>query len=236
MKHLLTGLLMLASTAASAATFGTAEGYETGRKYITIDGPIEAGDAGRLLFHIIMNPEATWVSMSSPGGLANEGYELGNVISENGLNTYVPLGSACLSACYTAFLGGYEYDIDGVVAAHNAWLDVADASASINDYVKTGQQLGAYDMLWHLANGFSAGLAYTISLNTSPDVFIGFTHEDDLMESFSRTEGDNVNNYLDGSLYTQKWVQDHLVTVDNFEAKLVETMDAEYPDILDPRN
>ena len=86
------------------------------------------------------NPDHNWIALRSPGGLAEEGYLLSDTISQLGLNTYVGYGSACVSACYTAFLGGTEYDIDGVIAAHNSWIsDTGDIS--VNEAINFGQQV-----------------------------------------------------------------------------------------------
>ena len=234
---LLVATLALAGSVNSlrAADFSFSTGFETGREYINISGMITEGDAALLDAHIKDNPQVGWVSMSSLGGLASEGYKLGTVISEHSLNTYVPYGAACLSACYIAFIGGVEYDIDGLLGAHNAWLAEPIDGYEHNDYIRSGQQWGTYDAAWHILNGFEIGLPYAISNNTNEETFLGWTDEEDFLKSFARTEANKIYEYLDNGLYTREWVEDHTVTSANLEQLAMHNFNRRWPDWFDPR-
>ena len=226
--------LLMFSLPAAAADFGITHGQETGRTYITITGAIEPGDALKLQMMATMTPSAKWVALSSPGGLAQAGYKLSYAISTLELNTYVGYGSACVSACYIAFLGGKEYDIDGVLAAHNAWLkDTNDLT--VNQGINQGQSLGAYDTYFHLANGFNFTLPYAISSFTDKDTFVAFTDESELMKFFVRSEADKIVDYLQSDEPTAEWMETHVVESEDLAALSMIKWDAKFPDHFDPR-
>ena len=80
-------------------------------------GPIDRGAAARLKQALVGKtiPDKSILYLDSPGGNVLEGIELGRVIREAGLLTYVgrhnpdnyvSLPGACFSACSLAFLGG----------------------------------------------------------------------------------------------------------------------------------
>ncbi len=209
-KRILTvAALILLPMAAQSASLGIVEGKQTGRTYITITGNIDGSEIGQLKMMKKLNPKAEWVAFNSPGGLARAGYELGNTISRLGLNTYVGYGQACVSACYIAFLGGAEYDVDGVLAAHNAWLpDTGDIT--VNKGMQLGQQIASYDMIYHLLHGFNASLAYAIAINTDKDTYVTFTDEKDLMEFFARSERDVIQDYLSAKDIGKEWKKKHV--------------------------
>ena len=228
--------LLMFSLPATAADFSIAHGQETGRTYIGITGAIEPGDALKLRAYAAMNPTAEWVALSSPGGLANAGYKLGYMISKLELNTYVGFGSACVSACYIAFLGGKDYDIDGVLAAHNAWIkDTGDFT--VNQGINQGQALGAYDTYYHLANGFNFALPYMITAYTDKNTFVAFTDEKELNAFFVRDAVDKIVSYLDSTVGNtdENWVEKHVVKSADLAALSMIKWNAKFPDHFDPR-
>ncbi len=242
MKHIMTALALVAATASNAADFGTAEGKETGRKYITFQGPVLRGDVEKLKNFALLHPEHNWIAMSSPGGLANVGYQLGQTISELGLSVYVPYGGACVSACYIAFLGGKNYDIDGVLAAHNAYLkdggmDETGGTPDINQTIVYGQQLGAYDAFYHLANGFNFTLPYMIAQHTDKDTFVAFTDQEDLNAFYARNDEDKIGDYLRADMVNvgPEWVEKHVVTAQELAQLAIDSYANKFPDALDPR-
>ena len=235
MKQLLLSVaIALTGVAASAGEFSTTIGERTGRHYITFDGPVEQGDVIKLQETAMANPDATWISLRSPGGLAEEGYALSSMISDLGLNTYVGYGSACVSACYTAFLGGAEYDIDGVLAAHNSWIsDTGDVT--VNDAINFGQQAGSRDSWFHAANGFNLTLSNIITHFTDKDTFLTFTNEADLLKFFARNEEDKIGSYLQGIEVSEDWISNHVVEGEDLAGLALINLNNDYPDRLDPR-
>ena len=112
------------------------------------------------------------------------------------------------------------------------WMKLA-GTPGINETLIHGQQLGVYDTYYHLANGFSLKLPYTISKHTDKDTFIAFTDVDDLMDFYVRNEEDKINQYLSGRVIDDEWVEKH-VRDDIFELAKI-NMDRDLPDLTDPR-
>ena len=232
LKQLITAALLLIPTISTAAQFSTVVGYETGRTYIVLQGDITNGDAWQLQQYAFQNPSATHVAFNSPGGLANEGYRLGNMMSQLGLKSYVGYGHACISACYTAFLGGHDYEIKGALAAHVAWYphDDLPEGVTVSDILKQGQALGTWDMYYHVSHGFKLELPYFIMNNTSKDMFAVFTHEDQLNQFYARSDEDKFHDYVN---YTNTPIK--LVHAKDLYKEALINLDKDYPDQFDPR-
>ena len=232
-KQLALAVGLLTATSATSADFWYAEGKVTHNKYIIMSGDIVAGDSFKLTQMYQRYPQATHVAMASPGGSAREGYLLGNTISELGLKTSVAIGSICLSACYTAFLGGHDYEIYGVLGAHVAWSHAEDSELTDSQLMQQGQILGSYDTIYHLAHGFNTTLPYTTNQYTSKDTFLVFTHEDQLMQYYARSDEDHINDYIT-NLYHK--VPSNIMKPDEkMAALLFKRVDKEFPNWFDPR-
>ena len=67
------------------------------------------------------------------------------------------------------------------------------------------------------------------------DTFVAFTHEDELMEFFVRTEENNVYDYLAFIPIEDDWIEDHVVEGKDLLARSLLNLDNDYPDKLDPR-
>ena len=194
-------VLALSTTVASAAQFQYFENFRGGDEgVILLTGEIEVGDANKLRAFKAVNPGAGYVAFNSPGGIAFEGWAIGAAMSDMRLKSLVGYGHACLSACYTAFLGGSDYEINGVLGAHVAWRkeDSMTEGETVSSILQHGQVLGSYDAFYHLSNGFGFQLPYHIVNLTSHDTFLIFTNEEQLNKYFVRDEEDNIKQYLQG--------------------------------------
>lgn len=78
------------------------------------------------------------VIMGSAGGNLYEGLQMGSILRDKGISTYVPTGVNCESSCANMFFGGANRKADGQLGVHqfyssnrdqNAPLGVAEASA-----------------------------------------------------------------------------------------------------------
>ena len=120
------------------------------------------------------------------------------VVSQLGLSSYVGYGQVCLSSCYTAFLGGTNYEIDGALGAHVAWYpeDELEEGQTVPDILRYGQGLGGFDAFWHMYNGFGYELPWHITNSTDEDTFITFTDESQLMKFFKRSDDEEINDYF----------------------------------------
>jgi len=229
MKRLLAGLLIaLFATSAHAAnlTYGTSK--LTGEKFIFLQGNIVTGDAQRLQMMWMWNPSVKTVYFNSPGGMANEGYNIGNVIKMLGMKTKVNYGNACLSACYTAFIAGKDPEIKGVVGAHVAWMpmDEVPEGKVLSDYLKYGQQLGTFDVIYHLDKGYNVVLPQYTSNVSSKLKFVIFTHEDQLLKFKTDNNAKPDRKLLKGM---------RVVETKDLMRYAKERLDKDYPDFFDPR-
>ena len=191
--------LALATTATSAAEFQYFDSFRGGDEgIILLTGEIELGDSDKLRAFKAANPGAGYVAFNSPGGLAYEGWQLGLAMSDMNLKSFVGVGHACLSACYSAFIGGSDYEIKGVLGAHVAWrmeeeLEEGETASSVLHH---GQLLGSYDAFYHLLNGFGFQLPFHIVNLTSHDTFLIFMDAEELNKYFARSDEDKVSEYL----------------------------------------
>ena len=219
MKNLLLATVMAFSAGMSqAASIFTLTDID-GNNEAYYFGEVQHGDADYLRTLLDENPDITVINMVSPGGVASEAYPLATVLSDYELTAYVPEGQYCLSACASAFIGAAEYDIDGVIGFHNAYAPGYDSFATYNEGLAHGQSFGAYSTYHMMLNGFSIQLPLLISQLTSPEEFIVFFHENDLMTFFARSEEDSVVPYLSGPVDpTETWLDFHLMDADKMFA------------------
>ena len=174
-------------------------------------GPIEKNTTEVITFFANQYPEIDEISLHSPGGVAHESFELGQYFSERKLTTTVGHGRICLSACAIAFIGGDNYKVDGILGYHSAYVklpeDATVTRKTVNLGYRTGQALGAQMSHYFRLNGFHDYLSMTINNRTTPERFLIFTHENQLMEWFARApegEPDLLEYYVNGSALPDK--------------------------------
>lgn len=138
------------------------------------NGDVSAGDADALQRYIDMYEPAT-ITLTSPGGLAQEGYRLGYVLMD--YTGTVVVDKACMSACAVAFLGAPNKKIEGVLGFHPAWT-TADMEPS--DAMKAGQVMGLQTAMYMDITGYTLQFAYVFTVLASQDVFFIFQDLDDL--------------------------------------------------------
>lgn len=187
----------------------------TTKDVLTLSGPINRITTEVFQFFADQYPYIDEVSLTSPGGLAYESFELGAYFSDRGLQTTVSPGRACLSACAIAFLGGRDYEIDGILGFHSSHItgETEDPEAlkysekQGNILYQQGQLIGTQLARYLMLNGFHIDIALLTSYYTSPTKFLAFTNEDDLMKFYVRddeAEVDPFYNYfvpLDDEVY-----------------------------------
>jgi len=147
---------------------------------LSFSGTFVAGLTEHFLRALILYPDVTTVTMSSPGGSLAEGYKLGNAMSEYNLIMVVPKGKVCVSACALAFIGGWKYFIGGLLAFHSPYLPQYSPDTIIEDIYYSGQNTGVQQMFYFAANGFRAQLYMTIAQYTDRENFMVFTNTNDL--------------------------------------------------------
>ncbi len=130
--------------------------------------------------------------MSSPGGVAAEGYAIGWVLSEHAVTAVVPKGNGCYSACAMGFLGAKNYVVEGILAFHSSYTE--DLSIGTMSALRAGQYFGAKRTIYFMTNGFSPVLSMIMAFGTSPSVFFVFTSTEELQHFFVR--GPEGEDYL----------------------------------------
>ena len=82
-----------------------------GRKVLLAEGRIDDNLIPRLQAALeSFQGDEIW--LRSPGGNARIGNQAGRIIRENGLQTRIPQGWACVSACNFLFMGGFARFVD----------------------------------------------------------------------------------------------------------------------------
>lgn len=140
-------------------------------------------------------PDVKKIALESPGGIADEASDMGNLFSDNGIQTWVPKGRVCLSACANAFIGGHSYKVSGILGFHSAWLPVTQEQIStltpdrFNALYGNAQWNGVFDSYYWMINGFSIQMPAAINAYTTPDKFLVFLSEEELLSYYVRDDG-----------------------------------------------
>ena len=92
-------------------------------------GGIGAGDAGRFAAALAAAGAIYEVQFFSPGGLLDEGLQMGYTVRARQLATRVPQGARCASACNFAFMGGVVRSIDEGARFEVHMFETGDAVA-----------------------------------------------------------------------------------------------------------
>lgn len=87
--------------------------FAEGKAGITISGPIQTGDARRLARFILEMPERKdklllLLELNSPGGSVEEALKIAQLVDRGLVQTWVPRGAVCASACFIIWAAGQE--------------------------------------------------------------------------------------------------------------------------------
>lgn len=111
-----------------------------GHPIMLAEGRIDDDLIPRLEAFLRANPEPYEIWIRSPGGNARVGTQAGRMIRDRRLNTRIPAGWACFSACNFMFMGGDMRNIDagGLFIVH-MFTHTGDR-ATIRSEVARGEQ------------------------------------------------------------------------------------------------
>lgn len=171
---------------------------------IRIDGPLSQTVAGDFLRKLQANPDLETVSLNSPGGSVFPALDIARTISISQLDTSVPIGDECHSACSFIFLSGRERIADGLLGVHQV--------SGVNDPSLTQTAIGEiYEELVRFNTP-----TYLISrmLRTPPaDMYI-FTPEELELHSINIRDYESQAGSIPHLLALETWTfQDWLVGV-----------------------
>ena len=131
----------------------------------------------------LRNHDIDTIVLGSPGGSVFEGLSIAGVIFDRKLNTYIPDGNTCASACSFLFFAGKNRQADGGLGVHQ--FDTADADKSVNH----GDAL--------LASQFTTSeiIGFLNEFSTPPFVYEHmFATKSSDMYFFSKTEMKKINS------------------------------------------
>ena len=92
--------------------------YVNGEKTIAFKGPFSPGSSDRLISVLEQNPNVKILTLASQGGSEEESYKVAKYVTENNLDTWIPVRRLCLSACSVVFLSGNQKTLDGQLGLH----------------------------------------------------------------------------------------------------------------------
>ena len=98
-------VLLIATTAARAATIDVVSLGPKDPSLVKVTGPLESGDKDLFLRKILSLSSAV-VAFDSDGGSLVAGIQIGETIRLKNFSTVVPNGKRCASSCALAWLGG----------------------------------------------------------------------------------------------------------------------------------
>jgi len=145
---------------------------------IAVQGEFAAGITKTLRKVINKYPHITTIAFQSPGGNANEAFDMAQLLNEKKWTTIVPQGRICLSACAIAFMAGSEYIVEGILGYHNAWIPSEQSvytKKEFNEGFNLAQLIGGQTLYYKAANGFVFDFALQVLYKTSPTKFAVFT-------------------------------------------------------------
>ena len=120
----------LLSFGIAAATAQEFKLLSTGQ-FVEISGEIEEGAADRFRFLLNNNPQLVGVRLNSPGGSADDAYQIADQISLHALSTYIAPDAVCVSSCALLFFAGYDRLGEGALGVHRV------ESRSPREFVRT---------------------------------------------------------------------------------------------------
>jgi hypothetical protein len=98
-------VLLIATTAARAATIDVVSLGPNDPSLVKVTGPLESGDKD-LFLRKILSVSSAVVAFDSDGGSLVAGIQIGETIRLKNFSTVVPNGKRCASSCALAWLGG----------------------------------------------------------------------------------------------------------------------------------
>ena len=136
---------------------------------IEISGPISLALALDVLRQIDEAPRAGTAHLDSDGGSVYAGLVIARAIRIAGLDTVVPEGARCFSACIYPFLAGANKQADGVLGVHQIWSREQDNSGVQFTMADILQEMRAYDAPDQLIDAM---------LRTAPEDIYIFSNEE----------------------------------------------------------
>lgn len=107
--------------------------YSTASDIIALDGEIGTGTMRDFQRALAARPNTKVILLESPGGYVDEALRLAAEIRHLGLNTAIPKGFGCYSACSYLFFAGKEHVVRGELGVHAVAEQGANPSSRVYD-------------------------------------------------------------------------------------------------------
>ena len=169
-------------------------------------GEIVDGDLKMLEKYFHKNPTTETIYLKSPGGLLDEGLDIGRFFAKKlYLHVAVHKSDLCMSACAFAFLGGNNQHINGKLGFHKAY------ATNKVDELEGGQVVGAATFSYIMEMGYNSSLAYIILTKTDRDMFLRIEKKADLDYFFVKKDTASIKNMLEPVGVNNNWLSENLV-------------------------
>ena len=130
--------LMFSSAASAETLYGSFRFDDRAPNSLFLTGDIREGDSFELR-KALRDHDVQIVIMGSAGGNLYEGLQMGAILRDKGIATYVPPKVSCESSCANMFFGGARRKAEGRLGVHQFYSKDGDRSASLGEAEETTQ-------------------------------------------------------------------------------------------------
>jgi hypothetical protein len=114
----LLGVVLATGTAVANERFGNFIVRSDHPDLIELAGPIDSRSVGDFHRALSAQPGVRVILLKSPGGYVDEALIIAAEVRQLGLNTAIPKGAGCYSACTYLFFAGREHVVRGSLGVH----------------------------------------------------------------------------------------------------------------------
>lgn len=131
-------ILFLPEIAEAEMRYGSFVYDERSSSVLYLTGEITQGDSFELR-KALRDHDIRLVVMGSAGGNLYEGLQMGSILHDRGISTYVPPGVSCESSCANMFFGGANRKSDGNLGVHQFYSNNADRQVVLGQVEASAQ-------------------------------------------------------------------------------------------------
>lgn len=125
-------MLLLSHAIAEAETlYGSFVYDDRIKNSLFLTGEIRQGDSFELRKALRDHEDIVIVIMGSAGGNLYEGLQMGSILRDKGISTYVPVGVNCESSCANMFFGGAKRKAEGKLGVHQFYSGDSQRNAPL---------------------------------------------------------------------------------------------------------
>lgn len=127
-------MLPLAPSSAAAETrYGSFVHDDRISHTLFLTGEIRQGDSFELRKALRNHEDIAMVVMGSAGGNLYEGLQMGSILRDKGISTFVPAKVSCESSCANMFFGGAKRKAEGQLGVHQFYSGERERNAPLGE-------------------------------------------------------------------------------------------------------